>query len=758
MNTEINEHKIFKVSRRDFLKTTSMSMSGLLLGLQFSCTDKEKNLTGNPSAVFSPNVYININGNGDVFLIAHRSEMGTGIRTSLPLVMADELEADWSRVKVVQAVGDEKYGDQNTDGSYSLRMFYTPLRKAGATVRLMLEQAAAKEWNVDVSECKAQNHEVVHTSGKAFGFGYLAEKAAALPVPEESMIALKDAKDFKYITKQSSIVDLKDIVTGKAKFGLDSKLPNTKIAVIKRNPEAGAGLKSFAMEAAMKIPGVIKVFSMDAPGFPTNFNKPLGGVVVVAENTWAALKGREALEVEWLPGINADYNSLEYGNDMLKRAKTKGKVRRSSGNIDQALRKAKKIVEADYVVPHLAHAPMETPCALAHFHDNTCEVWAPVQDPQGTRKSLAAALNIDITAVTVNVTLLGGAFGRKSKPDFVVEAALISKEINAPVKIMWTREDDIQHGFYHFPSAQHVKVGIDENNNVSAWLHRSVFPSIGGTADPAAKEPSGGELSLGMIDLPYAIENISCETQQAKTKIRIGWLRSVSNIQHAFAVGCTLDEVAQARGVDPVQNILDMLGADRMIDASVLGPEFENYGEKLEDFPWNTGRLRNVIETVREKSNWGKSLPKGSGQGIAVHRSFLTYVACVVEVSVDENSKIKIIKVDYAVDCGVPVNPERITSQFEGGAAFAASLALKSEITVVKSAVQQSNFHNYQVARMADAPYETAVHIIDSAEKPTGVGEPPVPPFIPALCNAIFAATGKRVRKLPINLKEEVNL
>ncbi len=752
MKTEIYEHKIFKVSRRDFLKTTSMSMSGLLLGMQFSCTDTSKKLTGNPSTVFSPNVYININGNGDVILFAHRSEMGTGIRTSLPLVMADELEADWSRVKVEQATGDEKYGDQNTDGSYSLRMFFMPLRKAGATVRLMLEQAAAKEWNVDVSECKAQNHEVVHTSGKAFGFGYLAEKAVALPIPDESKIKLKDSKDFKFITKQSSIVDLKDIVTGKAKFGLDTKLPNTKIAVIKRNPEAGAGLILFKMEAAMKVPGVIKVFSIDAPGFPTNFNKPLGGVVVVAENTWAALKGREALEVTWAKGINADYNSLEYGNDMLKRAKTKGKVRRANGNIDQALSKAKKIVEADYVVPHLVHTPMETPCAVAHFHDNTCEVWAPVQDPQGTRKSLADALKIDLKAVTVNVTLLGGGFGRKSKPDFVVEAALISKDMGTPIKILWTREDDIQHGFYHFPSAQHLKVGIDENNKVSGWLHRSVFPSIGGTANPASVEPSGDELNLGMIDLPYAIDNISCETQEAKTKIRIGWLRSVSNIQHAYAVGCTIDEVAHARGVDPVQNILDMLGEDRLIDAKVLGSEFQNYGQKSEDFPWNTRRFRKVIETAKEKSGWGKSLPKGSGQGFAVHRSFLTYVACVVEVAVDANNKIKIIKVDYAVDCGIPVNPERIKSQFEGGAAFAASLAMKSEITVVKSAVQQSNFHDYQVARMADAPYETAVHIIDSNEKPTGVGEPPVPPFIPALCNAIFAATGKRIRKLPISL------
>src|SRR6478736_2227677 len=731
MKNETYEHTIFKVSRRDFLKTTSVSMSGLLLGISFSCTDTSKKLTGNPSAIFSPNLFISINGNGDVTLVAHRSEMGTGIRTSLPLIMADELEADWNRVKVEQAVGDEKYGDQNTDGSFSVRMFFTPLRKAGATVRTMLEQAAAKEWGVPASECKAMNHEVVHTSGKAFGYGYLAEKAGALPIPDEKTVTLKDPKDFKYITKQSSIVDLKDIVTGKAKFGYDNKLPNTKFAVIKRNPEAGASMKSFNMDAAMKVPGVVKVFKMDAPGFPTNFNKPLGGVAVVAENTWAAMKGREALEVVWEKGINADYNSLAYNADMAKRVKTKGKVRRENGQVDVALKKSKKIIEAEYSVPLISHSPMETPCALAHVHDNICEVWAPVQDPQGVRKSLAGALGMEEKAVTVNVTLLGGAFGRKSKPDFVVEAALISKEMGSPVKILWTREDDIQHDFYHFPSAQYLKVGIDDNNKVNAWLHRSTFPPIGGTADPKASEPSGAELSMGMVDLPYAIDNICCESQDSKAKIRIGWLRSVANIHHAFAVGSTVDEIAHARGVDPVQNILDMLGEDRKIDFKSLSPEFWNYNESAEDFPWDTARFRKVIETAKEKSNWGKSLPKGSGQGISVHRSFLTYVACVVEVTVDEHNNIKIPKVDYVVDCGIPVNPERIKSQFEGGATFAASLALKSEITVKNGAVEQTNFDNYLVARMPDAPLETAVHIIESGEKPTGVGEPPIPPFIP---------------------------
>ncbi len=749
----MDDHNIFKVNRRDFIKTTSVGVTGLLLGVTIGCSDNKKFLTGDPQSKFSPNLFISISGNGDVTLIAHRSEMGTGIRTSLPLIIADELEADWSKVKIEQGLADSQYGDQNTDGSYSVRMFFTPLRKAGATARTMLEQAAAKEWNVDVSTCKAVNHEVVHTSGKSFGYGYLAEKAALLPVPDESKVTLKSPKDFRYIGKPSSITDLQDIVTGKAKFGLDiNHLPNTKIAVIKRNPEPGVGVKSFNHDEASKIPGVVKIFALDPPGFPTNFNKPLGGVVVVADNTWSALKAREALTITWEKGKNANYSSAPYIADMMKAAKSKGKMRRESGDVDKAFKRSKTILEGEYIVPHLSHAPMETPCAVALFKDGNLEVWAPTQDPQGAKKSLASALGIDEKAVKVNVTLLGGAFGRKSKPDFIVEAALISKNIGGPVKILWTREDDIQHDFFHAPSAQYIKVGIDGDNKVDAWLHRSVFPSIGGTATADAKEPSGGELSLGMIDLPYDIKNVRCETQEAPTKIRIGWLRSVSNIQHAFAIGSMVDEIAVARKVDPIQNLLDMIGEDRKVDFAALGKEIENYGEKQEDFPSEIARYRKVIEVAKEKSNWGKQLPKGSGQGIAVHRSFLTYVACVVEVKVDENNKITIPKVDYVVDCGLAVNPERIKSQFEGGASFSTSIALKSEITVKDGSVVESNFHDYQLARMSDAPLETAVHIIESNEKPTGVGEPPVPPFAPALCNALYVATGKRIRELPVRL------
>lgn len=751
MNT--NE-TIFKVSRRDFIKKSGVfGAGGLFLGVEFDLKSNKDFIKGSEEAVFKPNVYINIANTGVITLIAHRSEMGTGIRTSLPLVMADELEADWKQVKLEQAVADAKYGDQNTDGSYSMRMFYLQLRKAGATARRMLEEAAAAEWKVAVEECTANNHKVVHKSGKSLGYGFLADKANKIKLPKDADIKLKDSKDFKYIGKKTAIYDQKDIVTGNAKFGLDTFLPDMKIALIKRNPEPGPGIVSINFTATEAVEGVIKVFTLKNNPFPMGHQKPLGGVVVVANNTWAAMKGRKALDVVFEKGANSDYDTEAYQVKMLNDLKRSGVSKRSEGDFDKAIHTATKTIKTDYVVPHLAHTSMETPCAVAHVKpDGSCEVWAPVQDPQTTRKATAEALGVELEKVIVNVTLLGGGFGRKSKPDFVIEAALISKEMGMPIKLLWTREDDIQHDFYHAISAQHIEVAINADNKVTGWLHRTAFQPIGGTVTTLAKGAGPGETSMGLIDNPLEIPSISVEVVDAPTKTRVGWIRSVANIHHGFAVGSMIDQIAQERGVDPAQNLLDLLGKDRTIDFGKLSKEFWNYNENEEDFPWQTERLRKVIETVKEKSGWGKKVANGYGMGISAHRSFLTYVACVVEVKVSADNKIKIPIVHYAVDCGLAVNPDRVKAQFEGGAAFAASLALKSEITMKNGQVQQSNFHDYQVARIIDAPYKTQVHLIESKEKPTGVGEPPVPPFISALCNAIFKASGKRITKLPIDL------
>ncbi len=747
----MNAH-ITKIDRRNFLKQSSVAGAGLILAAYLpGCAKPSDAYSG---AKFSPNVFLTLDGTGKVTIIAHRSEMGQGIRTSLPAVVADELGADWARVTVQQAEGDEdKYGDQNTDGSYSMRMFFEPMKKVGATARMMLEKAAADQWKVKAEECKAQNHTVVHEpSGKSLGFGELVEAASKLPVPEESALVFKNKSQYQHIGKNTAIVDLPDLVQGKAVFGLDADIPGAKVAVIRRCPVAGGKVVGFNDEKTRQVPGVINVFTLDSPGFPTGFANPLGGVVVVADHTWAALKGRDALEVEWDFGPNASYNTAAYMAELETKTAKDGKVRRAGGNVKQAQKEADLTLEAVYKIPHIAHATMEPPCGTARFENGKCEVWIPAQSPQWARNEIAKALELKEEEVTVNVTLLGGGFGRKSKPDFMVEAAKIAKMQGGAVKLVWTREDDIQHDLLHACSVQRIKVTLNDNK-VTGWQQRSAFPPIGGTDDATKLHPDGGEVSLGLIDFPWDVPNISLETHEAKAMTRIGWLRSVANIQHAFAIGSMLDEVAHARKLDPVQNLLDLLGSDRQIDMKALSEEFGNYGTELADYPWDTGRFRKTIELVAEKSGWGKPLPKNQARGICAHRSFLTYVACVVTVEVDDNGKlVKIPEIHYGVDCGLAVNVDRVKSQFEGGAVFALSAALKSQVTFENGRTVQSNFDGFEIARMSDAPDQVFVHFVESNEKPTGVGEPPVPPVAPALANAYFAATGKRLREMPLRV------
>ncbi len=739
---------IRKIDRRTFLKATGITATGIVLGLQMGCSPSK------PGVPFSPNVYLTINSDGLVTIVAHRQEMGTGIRTGLPMIVADELEADWKKVKLVQAVGDEKtFGNQNTDGSFSVRMFFEPMRKAGASARMMLEQAAANKWKVDASECKASNHEVVHSSGKKIGFGELTEEAAKLTAPKDETIVLKKKADWKYIGKHMNLYDVPDIVKGTAIYGIDVVKPEMKYAVILRCPVAGGKVKSFSDAEAKKIDGVVKIFEMPASGFPAGLEVPQGGIVVVANSTWNAISARKALQVEWDYGVNATYDSVADLNELKAKAKKKGIVHRSNGDVDKAISSAASVLESTYVTQYLAHAPMESPNATALVKDGKCEIWAPVQHPQWVRESVAKALGLELENVTINITLLGGAFGRKSKPDFAVEAALIAKEMSGtPIKVLWTREDDLTHDYYHACSVQHISVALDKNNNVKGWSHRSAFPPIGGTSNVQEVSPSLGELGLGAIDFPYDVPHVSIEAIESPARTRIGWLRSVSNIQHAFAIGSMLDEIASHRGVDPVKNLLELLGPDRNIPLNEYIKGFDNYGEPIEKFPCNTARMRKVIELVAEKSGWGKTLPKGHGMGICAHRSFLTYVACVVYVVVDDAGKLTIPEAHYAVDCGQVVNRNSVLQQFEGGFVFSLSGALKGGISFKDGRAEQTNFDKYQVARMVDAPMATHIHFVENEELPTGVGEPPVPPVAPALANAIFAATGKRYRDLPIKL------
>lgn len=745
--------EVFKASRRDFLKAGGMLTGGLMLGVSiFSCDDNGKKLV-----TLTPNVFLRIASTGEVTIIAHRSEMGQGIRTSLPLIIADELGADWKKVKIEQAEGDEKkYINQNTDGSFSVRMFFKPMREAGATAKHLLIQAASQKWGVNADECDTANGQVIHKgSDKKIDFGDLVEAASLLPVPAAADLKLKDKSQFTMIGKPTPIIDLHDITIGKAVFGIDATTTGMKIAVIQRCPVVGGSVKSFNADKALTIPGVLKVIEIKGAGLPATLRKPLSGVAVIADNTWAAIKGREALQIEWDLGANADYDSAKQIAQLKKDITGNGTVRRNRGNFSSAKSGAKKVIEHTYVAPFLAHATLETPAALAVFKDGKCEVWACTQNPQGARDAVAESLGITADNVKVNVTLLGGAFGRKSKPDFILEAAILAKESGLPVKVEWTREDDLRHDYYHTQSVQRVVATIDKNNKLSGWNHHIAYPSISATENLSVVQPDDGELGLGASDFPYDVPAIKIETHDAKAHVRVGWLRSVTNIPQAFAVASMMDEVAEARGVDAVANALELLGADRNITFSeeMVKGSYSNYGEDIANYPWETARMKNVIERVAKAAGWGKEMPKGSALGFAAHKSFLTYVACIVEVKVDADKSITIPNVYYAVDCGTAVNTDRIKSQFEGGAQFAASLALKSAITVKNGVVEQSNFDGYQLIRMQQSPKAIHVDIVESDAKPTGVGEPPVPPFTPALCNAIYKAIGKRIYTLPIDLK-----
>jgi isoquinoline 1-oxidoreductase subunit beta len=752
---------IENVSRRGFLSGI-IATGGLVVAAEFLptraalayATGADKMAGG---VVTDPHVFVSIDPSGIVTIIAHRAEMGTGSRTSLPMVVAEELEADWSRVRVKQSPGDEKkYGNQNTDGSRSLRHFIQPMRQCGAAARLMLETAAAQRWKVDVGEVQAQNHEVVHKpSGRKLGYGEIAAAASALPTPPADQIKLKDAALFRYLGKGNvQIVDLFDITTGRAVYGIDAKLPGMKYAAIARPPVLGGKLTSHDDAAALKVPGVEKIIVLEGTPPPAKF-QPLGGVAVIAKNTWAALKGRDALVVHWDDGPHGSYDSAAYKAQLEQTARQPAKVVRNDGDAETALASAAKAVSAEYYIPHLAHASMEPPTATVRVADGKCEAWAPVQSPGNTRDELAQKLGLKPEDVTVNVTLLGGGFGRKSQCDFVLEAALLSREMGgAPVKIVWTREDDIQHDYLHTVSLERIDAGIDKEGRVVAWRHRSVAPTITSIFAPDPKHESAGELGMGLIDVPFDIPNLRCENGEAEAHTRIAWFRSVSNIPHGFAVQSFVAELAHALGRDPKDVLLDLLGPPRIVDPrkSQNVEAFPNYGDPFETYPIDTARLRRVVEVVAERAEWGKKLPPRSGQGIAVHRSFLSYVASIVEVAVDEKGKLSVPRVDTAIDCGFAANPERIYSQIEGAAVMGLSLARYGEISFKNGRVQQSNFNDFQVLRIDEAPPITNVHIVPAGiDVPSsGVGEPGLPPFAPALCNAIFAATGKRIRRLPI--------
>ena len=760
------------VSRRGLLKGLA-GASALVLAARWDLAEaSEKDRFGASAMpggwVDNPNVFIHIAPDGTVTIVNNRSEMGQGIRTSLIMVGADELGADWDRVKVEQAdANQEKYGNQNTDGSRSMRHWYDPMRRAGAAARMMLEQAAANQWGVPVHEVETRVHKVVHeASGRELGFGELAKAARELDVPGRNDLVLKADSELRFIGKESGLIngelksaypkaiDGEDIVTGKAIYGADVDFEDTLYAVIARPPVYGAKVKSVDDSAALKVIGVQKVMQIEGASQPAGFS-PLGGVAVVASNTWAAMEGRKALKIEWdngPAGDNAGYTTEAYRQSLEKAAQSPGKViRENGGDVEAALQAAAKRVSATYYMPHMAQAPMEPPVATVRVKDGKAEVWAPVQNPRATREGVAGRLGLDKEKVTVHVTLLGGGFGRKSKPDFVTEAAIIADSVKGrPVRLQWSREDDIHHAYFHAVSVDHLDAGLDADGKATSWRHRTLSPSIASLFAPDPKHIQEFEQGMGFNTMPFDIPAIRLENPPAPAYVRIGWFRSVYNLPHAWAIQSFAHEMAEAAGKDHRDYVLDLLGPGRQIQNLSVGDGW-NYGENPDLYPIDVARMRRVIERATEEAGWGQKPGKGRGLGLAFHHSFVSYTAIVFDVEVDDKGELTIHRADIAFDCGPQANPERIRSQLEGACVMGIGIALKSEVTFKDGVAQQDNFNNYLIPRMPDAPGVVRVHLIDNpTDAMGGVGEPGLPPVAPALCNAIYAATGKRIRRLPV--------
>jgi isoquinoline 1-oxidoreductase beta subunit len=744
-----------RVTRRGFV--IGIGVAGATLALGWARGDIDGDGAGDADAAparaprpFAPNPFVQIAADGVVTITVARSEMGQGVRSSLPVLIADELGANPARVRVAQADGDIlRYGDQDTDGSSSVRSFYDDMRQVAAAAREMLVAAAAARWGVAPDKLVARDdavHDAAHA--RALTFAELVGAAARLPVPKHPK--LRPASELVHVGTDLPLVDARAYVTGQAAYGADYALPGMLVAVIAQPPAVLDTVAAIDDTRAKAVRGVRAIVPLPAPKSPVAF-QPLGGVAVVADHTWAALRGRAALAVTWKPGPNAGYDSDHYREQLLAAVRAPGTVVRKTGDVDAALAAARtsgQVIEAEYLVPHLVHTPMEPPAALARIADGHCEVWAPTQSPQTAREEVAKALGMHVDDVTVHVTFLGGGFGRKSKPDFIVEAALLAREMKAPVRVQWTRQDEIRHAYYHTVSAQALAAGIDARGAVTAWRHRVAYPSISSTFKDGVDHPSDGELGQGVTDLPLAIPAVRVETGAAPAHARIGWMRSVCNVQQAFAVQSFIAELALALHADPRDMLLRVLGAPRIVDAAALGVDkVGNYGESLAKHPIDVGRLHGVIDRATTAAGWGKG---GRALGLAAHRSFVTYVAVVVAASRDARGERRIDEAWICVDAGTVVNADRVRAQMEGAFVFAMSSALHGAITMKRGATEQTNFRDYPIVRMPDAPRAIHVDIVASTRPPGGVGEPGVPPVAPAIANAFAALDGTRIRELPI--------
>jgi isoquinoline 1-oxidoreductase subunit beta len=730
------------VNRRDFLKTGTAGGVALVVGFHLSprafadqAADQEKQ-TPNPL-----DAWVRVTPDNNVTLILGKSEMGQGIMTALPMILAEELCLDWKRVKVEQAPTNPKIYDHGTGGSGSVSGSWLPMRRAGAAAREMFISAAAACWNVSRDTCKAQDGGILHGARKNFlTYGELVSDAAKLPVPDFNTVPLKNPNDFTIIGHDTRRFEGRDKATGAAVFGLDSRVPGMLFAVIARCPVFGGTVKSFDATKAKAVPGVREVFAID-PVKQGAFTA--GGVAVLAENSWAAIQGRKALQITWDEGPAASESSASLRQQFLENAAKPGKVVRNEGDAGAALAGASKKIEAIYELPFAPHATMEPMNCTVHIRPDGAEAWVPTQAPQWAQDVIAKTANLPPEKVIVHTTLMGGGFGRRYQADFVMEAAQVAKVSGKPVMVFWTRDDDMQHGFYRPASYHHFSGALDAKGNVAAWKHFQTSTSIEAMWSPKGEEnPEKSEFATAAF-IPYQMPNYRVEYTLAKSSVPRAWWRSVEHSSSGFVVESFVDELAVAAAVDPLEFRLRLIGEDRKI------PDFTN---PKENKPLDTARLKGVLRLAADKAEWGKPLPKGVSRGIAGYYSFESYTAAVVEVSVKDGA-VKVHRIVYAVDCGRPINPEGVRAQVESAAIYGLSAALHDAITISGGRVEQSNFHNYQMPRIGETP-KTEVHVVMSQEEPTGIGEPGLPVVAPAMCNAIFAATGKRIRRLPVRSED----
>ena len=710
-----------RMQRREFLKAGAALGGGLLISLyvpEFVPAARAADSAVKPVAL---NAFVRIGSDESVSVISNHSEMGQGIYTSLPMLLNEELEADWARVRVesspVEAVYNHTvFGLMMTGGSTTTNSEYDRFRKMGAMARIMLITAAAQSWDVDPQTCHAAKGYVIHTpSGRRASYGSLADAASRIAPPKD--IPLKDPKDFTLVGKPVRRLDTPSKTNGTAQFGLDVYIPGMLTAVVARAPVFGGKVISFNADAAKAIPGVVNVVQVPS------------GVAVIARGFWPAKLGREKLEINWDDGPGAAISTIAMRENFSALSKTPGAVARKTGDTAAALASAAKTITAEYEVPYLAHCMMEPLNTVVDLHEDRCEIWTGTQFQTGDRAAAAKVAGLKPEQVTLHTTLLGGGFGRRANPacDFVTEATEVAKAAKVPVKVVWTREDDIRGGWYRPMWYDHFTAGLDASGNPVAWTHTIVGQSImTGTMFEAYGVKDGIDSASveGAADLLYGIPNLQVELHTPKNEVPVQWWRSVGHSHTGFSVEAFLDEVAHAGGKDPYQLRRTLLaGQPRMLA---------------------------VLDLAAQKANWGSALPAGRARGIATHFSFDSYVAQVAEVSVEQDGTVHVHRVVAAVDCGQTVNPDTVQAQLEGGIIFGLTAALKTEITLQKGRVQQSNFNDYPMLRMFESPV-IEVFIVPSSEHPTGVGEPGVPPVAPAVANAIFAATGKRVRRLPIH-------